>query len=156
MKRNHLFMSLALSLFLLGSFTTANAQQTKKAAAFHGAKAVKSDYKAIYQLDTDNDKVITATLRNMANALKDPRLGGKLQLELVAHGGGITVFLKKNKFGPLLKKLADQGVILAACENTLRSKNISPSELFPFVSYVPSGNGELIIRQQQGWAIIHP
>jgi hypothetical protein len=28
--------------------------------------------------------------------------------------------------------------------------------LFPFVAIIPSGNGELIIRQAQGWSLVHP
>ncbi len=156
MKKNSVLYGLVFSLSILSAAFTAGAQQTTGAADFHGAEAVKNEYKAVYQLNSGNDKVIRATLRNMNNALHDPRLEGKLKLELVAHSGGIAVFLKKNDYGPLLKALADQGVILAACENTLRERNIDRSELLPFVSFVPSGNGELIIRQQQGWAIIHP
>ncbi len=38
----------------------------------------------------------------------------------------------------------------------MRKQKISRDVLFPFISYVPSGNGELIIRQQEGWAISHP
>lgn len=52
--------------------------------------------------------------------------------------------------------LQKQGVILAMCENTMRAEKISRDKLFSFLSYVPSGNGELIIREQEGWAIIHP
>lgn len=154
-KKNILYGMVFCLCTMTLTFNT-QAQQTRQAAAFHGATAVKKSYKAVFQLNSGEDKVIRATLRNMNNALHDPRLEGKLTLELVAHSGGIAVFLKKNAYGPMLQKLAEQGVILAACENTLRERQINKSELLPFVSYVPSGNGELIIRQQQGWAIIHP
>ena len=33
---------------------------------------------------------------------------------------------------------------------------MSKDELLPLISYVPSGNGELIIRQAQGWSLVHP
>jgi uncharacterized protein len=52
--------------------------------------------------------------------------------------------------------LQEQGVILAMCENTMRERKLSREQMLQFISYVPSGNGELIIRQQEGWAIIHP
>ncbi len=42
------------------------------------------------------------------------------------------------------------------CENTMRMRKIKREELFPFVSYVPTANGELIIRQEDGWAVIRP
>lgn len=149
-------LMMIMSISILGLSFNTQAQQTKDAAAFHGAKAVKKEYKAIFELNSDDDKVIRGTLRNMAHVLDDPRIKGKIQLELVAHSGGIVSLLKGNDYGDILKKLVDQGVIIAACENTLKGKDISKSALLPFVSTVPSGVGELIIRQQQGWAIVHP
>ena len=38
----------------------------------------------------------------------------------------------------------------------MKERNISKEELFPFIAYVPTGNGELIIRQAQGWSLVHP
>lgn len=123
---------------------------------FHGVVATKKMYRAVYQLNSDDDKVIKGTLRNIMNALDDPRLKGKLEVELVAHSGGVTVFKKDKPYEAQLKALQARGVILAECENTMRERNISKDELFDFISYVPSGNGEIIILQQQGWAMVHP
>lgn len=125
-------------------------------ADFHGAIAEKEMYRAVYQLNSDDDKVIKGTLRNIMNALDDPRLKGKLQVELVAHSGGVAVFKKDHPYEAQLKALQERGVILAECENTMRERKISRDELFDFISYVPSGNGEIIILQQQGWAVVHP
>lgn len=120
------------------------------------ALAQAKRYNAVYQLNSDDDKIIRATLRNIKNALDDPRLKNSLTIELVVHSGGVTAFKKDQPYEPLLKELHTSGVLLVECENTLREKNISKSELFPFISYVPSGNGELIIKQHEGWAYIHP
>lgn len=156
MKNKMLLLSLFMSIVFLGINSAAQAQQTKEAASFHGAKAVKSEYRAVFELNSGDDKDIRGTLRNMSNILRDPRLKGKIQLELVAHSGGIVTFMKKNDYSSLLKKLVEQGVILSACENTMRERDIDKSEILPFVSFVPSGVGELVIRQQQGWAMVHP
>jgi len=123
---------------------------------FHGAVADKKLYQVVYQLNSEDEKVIKATIKNMMNALEDPRLKGKLQAELVVHGGGVAVFKKDSPYEEQLRSLQAKGAILAECENTLRERNISKDELFDFISFVPSGNGEIIIRQQQGWAIVHP
>ncbi|MDQ6814382.1 MAG: DsrE family protein, partial [Bacteroidota bacterium] len=56
----------------------------------------------------------------------------------------------------VLTYLQKKGVLLAQCENTVRERKINKDELWPFISYVPSGNGEIIIRQYQGWATVHP
>ena len=122
----------------------------------NGGNADQAAYKVVYQLDSDDHKLIKTTLRNMKNALEAPRLKGKLQMKLVAYGGGTDVFRKAQPYEPELLALKEKGVVLAQCLNTMKERNISKEELCPFISYVPTGNGELIIRQTQGWAIVHP
>ncbi|MFC7671260.1 DsrE family protein [Hymenobacter humi] len=75
---------------------------------------------------------------------------------MVAFGGGITVFRRDQPYEAELLALKEKGVILAQCLNTMRERKVTKEELWPFLSFVPSGNGELIIRQAQGWAIVHP
>lgn len=128
----------------------------KSAASFTGAKATKKHYNAVYQLNTDDPKIINATLRNISNALEDPRLKGKLTVELVAFSGGWEVFNKDNGYGEKLLALKNKGVILSQCHNTLMERHIPTAQLLPYVSIIPSGNGELIIRQAQGWSIVKP
>lgn len=125
-------------------------------SGFHGAKATKAHYNAIYQLDTANKAVMGKTLRNIKNVLNDPRLKGKLTIELIAYAGGTNIYFKGNEFGKQLKELKDKGVILAQCNNTLHERHIKLSQLYPFISVVPSGNGELIIREAEGWAVVKP
>lgn len=125
-------------------------------ADFHGASADLAHYRVVYQVNDSDDKRIRGALKNIENALADPRLAGKLEVELVAHSGGVAVFRKDQPYKELLLSLQKKGVILAECENTMRERKITKDELWPFISYVPSGNGEIIIRQQQGWAIVHP
>ena len=131
-----------------------NAQTTP--APFEAAAATNKQYRVAYQLNTDDDDKIKGTLRNIQNAIDDPRLSGKLVVELVVHGAGVAVFRKTKPYEELVQALQKKGVLLAMCENTMRERKISRDELFPFINYVPSGNGELIIRQQNGWAFMHP
>lgn len=123
---------------------------------FHGAEATKPRYRVAYQLNSDDETKIRGTLRNIQNAMSDPRLRGKLDVELVVHGSGVEVYRINKPYEKVLQHLQKQGVILAMCENTMRGENISRDELLPFISYVPSGTGELIIREQEGWAVLHP
>ncbi|MDO8992916.1 DsrE family protein [Daejeonella sp.] len=126
------------------------------ATPFTGAKASLKNYKALYVLNNGDEKKISGTLRNIKNALEDPRLKGKLEIELIVFGDGVKVYEKTGTFEQTLKDLQAKGVILAQCENTLKERHIDKSTLFPFISFVPSANGEIIIRQYQGWAIVHP
>ena len=140
---------------LIGLASPAMAQTTNP-ADFHGATATKPRYRVAYQLNSGDSLRIKGTLKNIQNALNDPRLKGKLDVELVVHGSGVAAFRKDASYEKTMLGLQKQGVILAMCENTMRAEKISRDELFSFLSYVPSGNGELIIREQEGWAIIHP
>jgi len=150
-----------LLILFSGSFLTAMAQSTPDREAFQngsftGAKADQANYNVIYQLDSDDPKLIQMTLRNIKNALEDPRLKDKLQVELIAYAGGTAVFRKDQPYEKELRQLTEKGVILAQCLNTLRERKIPKSDLHNFISFVPTGNGELIIRQAQGWALVHP
>ncbi|MGY0041338.1 DsrE family protein [Pedobacter sp. NJ-S-72] len=152
MKRTILICSL---LLLMAGANTSFAQA--KPQEFTGAKATLKSYKALYVLNSGDEKKMTSTLRNMKNALEDPRLKGKLELELIVFGDGVVAVYNKNgTFEKTLKDLQARGVLLAQCENTIKERHIEKSALFDFISYVPSGNGEIIIREYQGWAVVHP
>lgn len=140
--------------------TNINAQASdaavQKNKEFTGAVASKKMYNAIFQLDTNDPKIIHKTIRNINNALNDPRLNGKLNIELIAFSGGTDAYLTGAEFENDLKELVEKGVIIAQCNNTLKERKITRDQLFNFVAFVPSGTGELIIRQSQGWSIVKP
>ncbi len=127
-----------------------------KNRAFTGAKASLGAYHAIYQLDNNDPKIIEKAIRNINNALTDQRLAGKIEIELVAFGGGTDAYLKGGKYEADLKALVEKGVIVSQCNNTLKERKISRDQLYDFIAVVPSGNGELIIRQAEGWSVIKP
>lgn len=137
--------------------TQAKAQQTpEQNKRYNGAQATEQVYKAIYQMDSASPEIIKKTIRNINNLLKDPRLKGKLQVELVAFSGGTEAYRKGSEYEEAIKGLVLQGVIVAQCLNTLQERKIDKSELYDFLAYVPTGNGELLIRANEGWTIIKP
>ncbi len=123
---------------------------------FHGAVAKAKSYKAVYFINDSSARKIKGTLRNIKNALEDPRLQGKLEVELVAFGDGVEMLRKTNHYDTLLIALQLKGVLIVQCLNTMKERKIDKNELWNFIGYVPTGNGEIIIRQAQGWAIVHP
>lgn len=138
------------------TFGQATSSKLEINSQFKGAVASQKMYHAIYQMDRNDPKTIQKTIRNINNALNDPRLKGKLEIELVAFSGGTEAFLKTSKYESALKDLIDRGVIVAQCHNSLVERKISRDQLYDFIAIVPSGNGELIIRSAEGWAIIKP
>jgi len=148
---------LLLTFAMVTFFTAVKAQDAlEKNKQFTGAQATKPLYRAIYQLDQSSPEVIKKAIRNISNLLKDPRLKGKVQVELIAFSGGVEAYRKNSGFEEGLKGLIDQGVVVVQCLNTLQERKIDKSELYDFLAYVPSGNGELVIRAAEGWAIIKP
>ncbi|MEP6582931.1 MAG: DsrE family protein [Ginsengibacter sp.] len=149
-----------ISIILLTTATVCQAQTNshsiEKNKNYTGAVSSKKSYKAIFQLDTNDPKIITKTIRNINNALADSRLAGKLTIELIAFSGGTDAYLKESLYENDLKALVEKGVIIAQCNNTLRERKIDPSQLYDFIAIVPSGVGELIIREGEGWTIIKP
>ena len=123
---------------------------------FDGAVAGREKYYAIYQLDTDDPKIVNKAFANINNALADSRLIGKLKIELVAFSAGTKVMLTGSPYEATLKSLLQKGVIIVQCNNSLIEQGLKRDQLYPFIGVVPSGNGELIIRSAQGWAIIKP
>lgn len=152
-------LSLILLSFVLIT-TVLTAQTTDKSLeknrAFTGAMATQKSYHAIYQLDNNDPKIIEKAIRNINNALNDPRLKGKVHIELIAFGGGTDAYMKGSKYEDDLKALVEKGVIVSQCNNTLKERKITRDQLYDFIAIVPSGNGELIIRQAEGWSVIKP
>lgn len=130
--------------------------QQKTDTTFEPAKAYKKDYNALYILNEAEDKKIKGFLRNINNVLSDPRLKGKLQIEVLAFSDGVEMYKKANSYQELLIALKDKGVVFVQCSKTMEERKMDKNELFDFVNYVPSGNGEIILRQYEGWAIVHP
>lgn len=123
---------------------------------FTGAKADKDHYNVIFHIDAGGEATIKKTLNNIENLLNDPRLKGKVNVELLANSKGFAVYVKNNGFEEKLKHLQKQGVILSQCANTLKELHVDRNDLYPFISIVPSGMGEITIRESEGWAYIHP
>jgi len=123
---------------------------------FTGAKADKSHYNVIFHIDAGGDATIKKTLNNIENLMNDPRLKGKVSIELLANSKGFAVYVKNNGFEEKLKHLQKEGVILSQCSNTLKELKVDRNNLYPFISIVPSGMGEITIREAEGWAYIHP
>ena len=52
------------------------------------------------------------------------------------------------------KKLADGGVVFAACENTMKKKHVTKEQLVPFATTTGSGVAEVVRKEEAGWSYI--
>ena len=81
--------------------------------------------------------------------------GDGIQIEVVFYGKGLSMLLKTNaQYEERMKKAASTGVVLAACQNSMRIQKVTTEDLVPFAAQVDSGVAELIRKQEAGWSIV--
>jgi len=112
------------------------------------------NYKVIFHIDEICKSKLV--LGNINNLIKD--LGGEnLEVELLANSEAVKLMLvDSNKFSEQLKNLKLKNVTFAACANSLHQMNLDKGLLFDFCIVVPSGVGELVIKQTNGYVYIKP
>ena len=103
---------------------------------------------------SNNDTAAWKGLMNNIKHLKEI-WGDSVQIEVVAHGPGIELLVAAKTTQQ--KKISDYkktGVVFAACENTMRQRNISKADMIPEADFVPSGVGEVIMKEENGWSYL--
>ena len=112
-------------------------------------------YRVLIHFDESDEKKQAFVLRNVRNMLED--LGADQTLvKLVAHGPGVDIFLDQSAVPDGVEELRARGVLMLACRNTMRERNIAHERLLPGIQLVPSGMGELVRGQLEGWIYVHP
>jgi hypothetical protein len=110
-------------------------------------------YRAILHL-AEKDRASLA-LNNVNNLLAD--LGDDLvEAEILANSEGVAALLKASPLGERVEELAARGVRFAVCSRTLRAMGIGEEEVIAVAEVVPTGTGELVKRQSEGWAYVRP
>ena len=110
-------------------------------------------HKVVVQLNTSDTLVWHGALKNISNL--QTALGPNTQIELVAHGAGISILVDgKTTQKAKIAELAATGVLFKACENTIRERKIDRSIILTQVGTVPSGVAEVVLKQEAGWAYL--
>lgn len=103
----------------------------------------------VTQADAAQQLVVVSQVRNILKSLPNA------QIEVVCHSQGLSLLVSsRSKVARHVRELLGQGVIFAACENTMERKNISKDDLLPGVITVPSALAELILKQEKGWVYV--
>lgn len=108
----------------------------------------------VIELNVPGADSYARVLGNVSNLLK--AFGGeKTEVEVVCHDEGIGLLLVGTS--PLRERMSalhSEGVVFAACGNTLRARKIERSHLVPFAVVVDSGVAEVVRKQESGWSYI--
>lgn len=125
--------------------TFINAQTEKPAA--------DKTHRIVFEVTMEGPEQWTAVLNNVENVRT--ALGTATEIEVVAHSKGLGMLVAKdNALTNRMKKLGDGGVVFAACENTMKKKNVTKDQLVPFAKTTDSGVAEVIRKQEAGWSYI--
>jgi len=111
-------------------------------------------HQVVFQMNVDNTDSWNQLFNNIQNVQSVFGVD-KIQVEVVAYGKGLSLLLKTNAaFEDRMKKAIASGVVLDACQNSMRIRKVTTEDLFPFASQVDSGVAELIRKQEAGWSYI--
>ena len=121
--------------------------------SLRGVSIVKK-YQVIFHIDEILKSKLV--LGNINNLIKD--LGEEnLEIELLANSEAVKLMLKdSDEFSEQLNSLKLKNVTFVACANSLHQMNLDKELLFDFCIVVPSGVGELVIKQTSGYVYIKP
>jgi hypothetical protein len=115
--------------------------------------ASAQSHKVVVQLNTSDTLVWHGALKNISNL--QTALGPNTQIELVAHGAGISILVDgKTTQKAKITELAASGVLFKACENTIRERKIDRATILQQAGTVPSGVAEVVLKQEAGWAYL--
>jgi hypothetical protein len=110
-------------------------------------------YRAVIHL-AEIDRASLA-LNNVANLISD--LGeDETEVEVVANSEGVRALLGAGPFAGRIGELAERGTRFVVCARSLAALGINREEFVDGVEVVPSGTGELVKRQTEGWAYVRP
>jgi len=135
------------------SLALAAAGVAVSAASSAASAASDARYKAVFAVSDADPARWNLVLGNIRNAQAD--LGAdNVLIELVAYAGGIGMLKLDAETAQRVSEAARAGVLVSACENSMRGHNLTRAQLNPQISTVPSGVGHLIRRQNEGYAYI--
>jgi len=75
------------------------------------------------------------------------------EIEIVCLAGGLDLLMtSKSKASKEVADWTAKGIVFAACNNTMKNRNIKKEDLLSQAVVVPSAIVELATKQEQGWS----
>ena len=110
-------------------------------------------HKVVVQLNSADTAAWGGVIGNIKNLSKI--WPDQLQIEVVVHGRALDFLVaSKSHLVNDVEQLSKKGIVFSACENTMGKYGITKQMLIPAVFTVPSGVGEVILKQEQGWSYL--
>ncbi|WP_054856546.1 DsrE family protein [Vulcanisaeta sp. JCM 16159] len=98
--------------------------------------------------DINNIDQALTSCNNLINEIPDA------VVEVVFHQSAISAVVRGSNVEDRIRDLMKRGVIVIACRNSMRSRNISEDQLIDGVKIVNAGVAEIVRKQAEGWAYL--
>lgn len=104
---------------------------------------------AMNQGDSLNQRWLTRQLYNLKIALPEA------EVEVVCYSAGLRTLIDESCYIKTdISRLQDQGIVFAACENSMGSAKVTVENLVPRCTTVKAGIAELVLKQSQDWQYV--
>jgi hypothetical protein len=113
--------------------------------------------KAVIHVDSEDESRLTTAIGNIENFF-DEIASSEADLRLVANSKAVQFFRKTNgsEYVNRTNQLAENGVRILVCNNSLEKMGIPQSELIQAAEVIPAGIEEIIRMQNDGYAYVKP
>lgn len=115
--------------------------------------------KVIFHIDEREKWDLTlANVNNLLNYAES--IGRPTEVEILVNAPPVMdlqLGIEESKeIQDTISELQERQVVVAACQNALRSHDVPENLLIPDIKLVPAGVGELVEKQEEGFAYIRP
>ncbi len=122
-------------------------------AAVPAAPACAQHYNVV--IGVGDKAKVEGALSNAFNLQKE--FGAQcVNIEIVNFSSAVTQLTPMSPNGTRIKDALGAGVKIVACQNSMNKFKLTIDDLFPGITAVPSGVGELVKRQKDGWIYLQP
>jgi intracellular sulfur oxidation DsrE/DsrF family protein len=112
-------------------------------------------YKVVVHVGDAEPAKWTVALNNVANLQKEVG-AANIDIEVVAINAGLGMLKVDSPVGNRVAEALKSGVVIVACENSMRGQKLVREDMLNDIGYVKAGVVELMERQRQGYAYIRP
>jgi len=102
----------------------------------------------------DNDPARWKQALGIIKNLKADMGNDKLDVEIIAHGGGLKMVLLDSEVSNMLAHARKDGVVISACAASMKQQKVSEKDLYVGVRTVPFGAKQIMLRQEAGWSYL--
>ena len=116
---------------------------------------VPGRYKVVVHVGDAEPAKWNVALNNVAN-LQNELGAANIDIEVVAINAGLGMLKVDSPVGNRVADALKSGVVIVACENSMRGQKLTRDDMLNDIGYVKAGVVELLERERQGYAYIRP